>query len=109
MLIHSLFTYSTYYRERVKAEFSTGTGHSLNLKEVATALSKRIVSVFTPNSEGQRLLHGTQQLYQNDPYFKDLILFYEYFHGDNVRGVGTTHQTGWTGLVADLIDKVNTL
>ena len=107
MLIHSLFTYSTYYKERIKAEFPTGSGHLLNLHEVATALSKRIVGVFTPNSEGKRPLHGTQPLYQNDPYFKDLILFYEYFHGDNARGVGATHQTGWTGLVADLIDKVN--
>ena len=73
--------------------------------KVGEDLSKRLTSLFETDDEGQRPIHALHPIYQKDPHFKDLILFYEYFHGDNGRGVGATHQTGWTGIVAELIDS----
>ena len=107
MLIHSLKTYHSYYQDRVKPEFPTGSGNAINLNEVAHQLSQRLVSIFIKDKEGKRPVHGLDPIYQYDENFRDLILFYEYFHGDTARGVGATHQTGWTGLVAELIDQVN--
>jgi len=73
------------------------------LNEVAEFIKQRISNIFLLNEEGRRTVFGDDEKLQTDPYFKDLILFYEYFHGDNGRGVGASHQTGWTGLIAKLL------
>jgi hypothetical protein len=74
----------------------------MNLQEVSTELSRRLISIFT-RQNGKRPVYGDTERFQKDPYWQDLILFYEYFHGDNGAGIGASHQTGWTGLVARLI------
>jgi len=74
-----------------------------NLREVADELSQRLTRIFLPDKDGKRPCHGDDDLYAEDPHWRDLILFYEYFHGDTGRGCGANHQTGWTGLVARLI------
>ncbi len=107
MLIHSLYTYNSYYKERIKTDFPTGSKNYFNLNEVAKQLSQRLISIFLNDVDNKRPIHGLDPIYHQDEHFKDLILFYEYFDGDTARGVGATHQTGWTGLVAELIDKVN--
>ncbi len=77
----------------------------MNLGEVATELSRRLIKMFLHNDNGERPIYGGQRLFQNDPHWRNHILFYEYFHGDNGAGLGATHQTGWTGLVAKLIQQ----
>jgi hypothetical protein len=74
-----------------------------NLYEIAENLAHRLVSIFTPNTEGLRPVFGSQQTFQSDPNWKDYLLFYEYFHGDNGAGIGASHQTGWSALVLNLI------
>jgi hypothetical protein len=75
------------------------------LDEIAVELSRRVSSLFLRDRNDRRPLHGEQKTFQSDPYWKDLLLFYEYFHGDNGRGCGASHQTGWTGLVAKLLQQ----
>ena len=87
-------------------ECPTDSGNHMNLSEVADQISRRLISLFQADAAGNRPIHGDDTAYQNDPHFKDLILFYEYFHGCNGRGVGASHQTGWTGVVAELINRV---
>ena len=77
----------------------------LTLWEVAQEISRRLSSIFLGDGNGLRPVHGNQDKFQHDPHWKDLILFYEYFHGDNGRGVGANHQTGWTGVVAKLLQQ----
>ena len=106
LLVESLHKYYDYYQDNFKVEYPTGSGIFLNLKQVAEELSKRLIGIFEKNDQGVRKVHGAYDVYAKDPHFKDLILFYEYFHGDNGRGVGASHQTGWTGVVADMIQRV---
>jgi len=106
LLIQSLKEYAKYFGDDLKVEFPTNSGNRVNLHVVADELSKRLISNFQKDESGRRPVHGDYQLYQNDPHFNDLVLFYEYFHGDNGRGVGASHQTGWTGVVAELIAQV---
>src|SRR4029077_16375968 len=89
-----------------KVECPTGSGQFMNLNEVGIELSRRLVSLFLPDEHGRRPCHGDDQRYADDPHWRDLILFYEYFHGDNGRGCGASHQTGWTGLIANLISHL---
>lgn len=103
LLIESLQRFHHYYGSDFKVEHPTGSGKMLTLKEIAQELSDRTVSIFTKNNEGKRAVFGACEKMQKDEHFRDYILFYEYFHGDNGRGVGASHQTGWTGLVAKLI------
>jgi hypothetical protein len=77
----------------------------LTLGEVATELSRRLMRLFLLNDAGQRPIYGGRRIFQNDPHWRDLILFNEYFHSDNGAGLGASHQTGWTGLVAKLIQQ----
>jgi hypothetical protein len=77
------------------------------LHDVSNDLAKRLVSIFMKDKTGKRRANADHSVYQHDENFKDLVLFYEYFHGDTSRGVGATHQTGWTGVVAELINRVN--
>jgi hypothetical protein len=103
LLIESLQRFHHYYGEDFKIEHPTGSGQKKNLKEIADDLSNRMVNIFRKDKNGNRPVFGQDEKTQNDPHFRDHILFYEYFHGDSGRGVGATHQTGWTGLVAKLI------
>ncbi|MEO1259606.1 MAG: glucosidase [Bacteroidota bacterium] len=105
LIIQSLRMYHTHYQDDLKVEFPTGSGQWCNLKEVADHLSERLIKLFQMDAAGRRPSHGEDWIYQNDPYFKDLLLFYEFFDGNNGRGCGASHQTGWTGLVAALIKE----
>lgn len=106
LLIQSLRKYFEYYGEDFKQNFPTENGKSLNLNQIADELSKRLIGIFEKDENGHRLVNGQESIYDKNPHFKDLVLFYEYFHGDTARGVGASHQTGWTGVVAELIDEV---
>lgn len=103
LLIKALQEYCRYYDSEV--EYPTGSGNYRMLTGIAMDLSERLISLFTVSPEGSRPIHDGHPLYREDANFKDLILFYEYFHGDTGRGVGASHQTGWTGLVASLIEE----
>ena len=102
-IIRALVVYFTYYGNDFKVEFPTGSGQLANLYEIAENLAHRLTSIFTRNDEGLRPVFGSQQTFQSDPNWKDNLLFYEYFHGDNGAGIGASHQTGWSGLVVNLI------
>ena len=102
-IIRSLTVYFCYYGKDFKVEFPTGSGQMANLYEIAEHLAHRLVSIFTRNAEGLRPVFGSQQILQGDPNWKDYLQFYEYFHGDNGAGIGASHQTGWSGLVVNLI------
>jgi Glycosyl hydrolase family 63 C-terminal domain len=105
MLIQALHVYDRYYGEDLKVEFPTGSGNWVTLGEAARLLSLRVASIFLPDSKGHRPVHGGVERYASDPAWKDLILFYEYFHGDTGRGCGASHQTGWTALVSELLQQ----
>jgi hypothetical protein len=106
LLIESLLKYHRYYGDDFKVECPTGSGHQMTLKEVAQELSQRLIRLFLRNANGIRPVFGGVQRFQHDAAWRDNILFYEYFHGDNGAGLGASHQTGWTGLVADLLQRV---
>ena len=105
LIIESLQTFHHFYGDQLKLEFPTGSGNYLNLEEIAIALSKRLTSIFLRDDHDRRPVHGTIEKFQRDPHWRDLVLFYEYFHGDNGAGIGASHQTGWTGLVANLLQR----
>ena len=107
LLIESLQKFHHYYGNDFKVECPTGSGVFLTLREIANELTKRMCNLFLKNKEGKRPVFGGSELLQNSPHFKDYILFYEYFHGDNGRGVGASHQTGWTGLIAKLLRDIS--
>ena len=86
-------------------ECPTGSGQLLTLAEIADELSRRLIRLFTPDEQGRRPYQGSQDYFNRDPHWRDYLLFYEYFHGDDGTGLGASHQTGWTGLVAKLIQK----
>lgn len=108
LLIESLREYYKYFGDGCKFEFPTGSGVEMNLKQIANELSKRLISIFSLDAEGNRPVNEGHPFYKR-PENRDLVLFYEYFHGDNSRGIGASHQTGWTGIVAKLISKYNEL
>ncbi|MBX3719395.1 MAG: glucosidase [Parachlamydiales bacterium] len=105
LIIESLQKYHHYFGDSLKVEFPTGSGNLMNLWDVSIELSKRLISLFTRNEEGKRPIFGGVKLFQEDPHWRDLILFNEYYHGDNGAGLGATHQTGWTALIAKLIQQ----
>jgi hypothetical protein len=105
LLIESLYKFYHYYGDEFLIEHPTGSGNMLTLKEVADELSNRLINIFKKDKNGRRPVYGNNVKTQTDPHFKDHILFYEFFNGDTGEGVGASHQTGWTGLVADLIFK----
>ena len=104
LLIKSLKKYHQFYGDTFKMEYPTGSGNWLNLGEISHELTKRVTSIFRKDAMGNRPVHHDHAEFYSRPENKDLILFYEYFHGDNSRGIGATHQTGWTALVAELIN-----
>jgi hypothetical protein len=105
LLIESLQRYNHYYGDDLNVEFPTGSGVKMNLGQVAIELSCRLARLFLRNGDGARPVFGGAEKFQNDPNFRDHILFYEYFHGDNGAGLGASHQTGWTALVAKLLQQ----
>jgi hypothetical protein len=105
LLIESLQKFHRYLGDDFKVECPTGSGQMLTLREVASALSQRLTRIFLKNPAEYRPVYGGSEVFQTDPHWRDLILFYEYFHGDNGAGIGASHQTGWTGLVAQLIQQ----
>ncbi|MBD2430279.1 MULTISPECIES: MGH1-like glycoside hydrolase domain-containing protein [Fischerella] len=105
LLIESLQKFHYYLGDDFKVECPTGSGQMMTLWEVALELSQRLTRIFLKDESGQRPVYGGIQKFQNDPHWQDLILFHEYFHGDNGAGIGASHQTGWTGLVAKLIQQ----
>jgi hypothetical protein len=104
LLIESMQRIHYYYGDEFKVECPVGSGHQASLWDISTELSRRMTHIFLRRN-GRRAVYGNNDLFQNDPYFRDLILFYEYFHGDTGRGLGASHQTGWTALVAKLIEQ----
>jgi hypothetical protein len=103
LLVRSLLTYYQYYGDAFKVECPTGSGVWMTLYEVAHEITKRLAAIFVRNEAGQRPVYGGTTKFQDDPHWRDYILFYEYFHGDNGAGLGAGHQTGWTGVVARLM------
>jgi hypothetical protein len=107
LLIESLQKYAHFFGESFKVEFPTRSANWLNLWEVSLELQKRLVDLFRRDGSGCRAFNGDVELFQNDPHWRDLILFNEYFHGDNGRGVGASHQTGWSAVVAKMINQLS--
>ncbi len=103
LLVESLERFCYYYGEDFKVECPTGSGVYMTLSEVANEISKRLAGLFLRDENGKRAFLGDNEKLQSDPDFNNYILFYEYFHGDSGRGVGASHQTGWTGLIAKLL------
>ena len=103
VLIRALLTAYLFYGDDFKVECPTGSGHEMNLFEIAKEIASRLTRIFLLDESGRRAVFGESEKFQTDPHWRDNILFYEYFHGDNGAGVGASHQTGWTGLVATLI------
>lgn len=107
LLVKALQQYGHYYKDDFSVEFPTGSGNHLNLQDVANEISGKLISPFILDMHGDRPVNDQYDIYR-DQHFKDLVLFYEYFHGETARGVGASHQTGWTGVVAELINRVST-
>ena len=105
LLIESLQKFHYYYGEDFKIEYPTGSGVEHDLWEIARELSRRLIGIFLRAEDGRRAVNGGAEVFDRDPHWKDLILFYECFHGDNGAGLGASHQSGWTGLVAKLIEQ----
>ena len=103
LLIRALLNFYLYYGDNFKIQCPTGSGKIMNLFEVSKEISERLIRTFTRDEHGRRPVYGGSEKFQSDPHWRDHILFYEYFHGDNGAGLGASHQTGWTGLVAKLI------
>src|SRR6266566_876605 len=103
LIIRALGNFYLYYGDNFKIECPTGSGKMMNLFEVSKEISDRLTRIFTRDEHGRRPVYGGAEKFQSDPHWRDHILFYEYFHGDNGAGLGASHQTGWTGLVAKLI------
>jgi len=104
LLIRSLLNLYQFYGDEFKVECPTGSGKYMTLFEVAKELARRLSSIFLQGSDGKRPVYGGARKFQDDPHWKDYILFYEYFHGDNGAGLGASHQTGWTGIIARSLD-----
>lgn len=104
LLVASLRSYHEYYGESFTMECPTGSGQFRNLKQIADEIERRLVQLFLKDSQGRRPCHGQDPRYWKDPHWQDLVLFYEYFHGDNGSGLGASHQTGWTALVSTILE-----
>jgi hypothetical protein len=104
MIIRALMNYYLYYGDNFKIECPTGSGKIMNLFEVAKEIAERLSSIFLRDEDGKRPVYGGSEKFQQDPHWRDYILFYEYFHGDSGAGLGASHQTGWTGVVAKIIE-----
>ena len=104
LLIRGLLNLYQFYGDEFKVECPTGSGNYMTLFEVAKEIGRRLSSIFLRDKDGRRPVFGGAQKFQEDPHWRDHILFYEYFHGDNGAGLGASHQTGWTGIVSRILD-----
>jgi hypothetical protein len=104
MIIRAMQQFYLYYGDNFKVECPTGSGKMMNLFEVSKEISDRLIRTFSRDKSGKRPVYGGTEKFQSDQHWRDYVLFYEYFHGDNGAGLGASHQTGWTGLVAKLIE-----
>jgi hypothetical protein len=100
LLIRALLNLYVFYGDEFTVECPTGSGRQMTLYQVAEEITNRLTSTFLPDADGRRPVYGGIEKFQRDPHWRDLLLFHEYFHGDNGAGIGASHQTGWTGLVA---------
>ena len=103
MIIRALLNFYLYYGDNFTIECPTGSGKMMNLFEVSKEIADRLTRIFLRDEHGRRPVYGGTEKFQTDPHWRDHLLFYEYFHGDNGAGLGASHQTGWTGLVAKII------
>jgi hypothetical protein len=108
LIIESLQKFHYYYGDDFKVECPTGSGNMLSLWDVAAELSRRLCLLFMPDAQGKRPYNRRHPIFDNDPHWRDCMLFYEYFHGDDGTGLGASHQTGWTALVAKLLQQSGT-
>ena len=104
LVIRALVTMYPFYGDDFKVECPTGSGKFMTLFEVAKEIAARLSRIFLRDESGKRPVHGGTKKFQDDPHWRDYILYYEYFHGDNGAGRGASHQTGWTGLIARTLD-----
>jgi hypothetical protein len=104
LIIRGLLNLYAFYGDDFTVECPTGSGNRMTLFEVAREITRRLASIFLRDQGGRRPVYGGTAKFQEDPHWQDLILFYEYFHGDNGAGLGASHQTGWTGIIAALLD-----
>ena len=104
LILRALQQFYLYYGDDFKVECPTGSGRQMNLFEVSREIANRLTHIFVPDANGRRPAYGGTERFQSDPHWRDNILFHEYFHGDNGAGLGASHQTGWTGLVALIIE-----
>jgi hypothetical protein len=109
LVLRGLLHLYAYYGDEFTVECPTGSGRECTLFEVAEELGRRLVSIFTPGPDGRRPCYGGNELFQTDPHWQDMLVFNEYFHGDNGAGLGASHQTGWTGLVARIVQTLGYL
>jgi len=100
LIIRALIQYHAFYGDEFRIECPTGSGNLMTLYEVSEELGRRLETIFVRDEAGRRAVYGETERFQQDPHWRDLILFYEYFHGDNGAGIGASHQTGWTGIIA---------
>ena len=105
LMVTVLERYHRFYGDEFTIEYPTGSGQQLHLGEVAANLADRMISIFTSDQNGRRACFGGTELMQTDPAWHDNLIFSEYFHGDNGAAIGAFHQTGWTGVIADLIRR----
>jgi hypothetical protein len=107
LLVQALRRFHAYYHDTLRVECPTGSGRLMNLNEVADEISRRLVSTFRRDAQGRRPVFGANEKFQSDRHWRDYVPFHEYFHGDTGAGVGASHQTGWTALVAKMIDELS--
>jgi hypothetical protein len=100
LIIRALLQYYSYYGDDFTVECPTGSGQLMTLYQVAEELTRRLTSIFLRDADGRRAVYGGTRKFQEDPHWRDCISFFEYFHGDNGAGLGASHQTGWTGIIA---------
>jgi hypothetical protein len=103
LIIRALLSFYQYYGDEFTVECPTGSGQQMTLYQVAEEIGNRLARIFLRDGEGRRPVFGGIAKFETDPHWRDYLLFYEYFHGDNGAGIGANHQTGWTGLVAKLL------
>jgi hypothetical protein len=103
LIIRALLQYYMFYGDAFTIECPTGSGQHMTLYQVAEEIGRRLASIFLRDKDGRRPVYGGTRKFQEDPHWRDCLLFYEYFHGDNGAGLGASHQTGWTGVIARLM------
>jgi hypothetical protein len=103
LILRALVQLYAYFGDEFTVECPTGSGRHMNLFEVAREIARRLGSIFLKDGRGRRPVYGDTRKFQEDPHWRDYLLFYEYFHGDNGAGLGASHQTGWTGIIARIM------